>query len=79
MDSYIEVLLNLVEKYKIDGVIHFAHWGCRWNYGRIKILKEALQRKGIPFLSLDCDSISSSDYFEGQLNSRVDTFLDMLS
>jgi len=79
MDSYIEVLLNLVEKYKINGVVHFAHWGCRWNYGRIKIVKEALQGKGIPFLSLDCDSISSSDYFEGQLNSRIDTFLDMLS
>lgn len=79
MDSYLEILLELVKKYKINGVVHFAHWGCRWNYGRIKIIKEALQEKSIPFLSLDCDSIASSDYFEGQLNSRIDTFLDMLS
>lgn len=35
--------------------------------------------EGIPFLNLDCDSISSSDYFEGQLNSRIDSFLHMLS
>ncbi len=79
IDSYIELLLNLVEKYKVDGVVHYAHWGCRWNYGRMPNVKEALQAKGIPFLRLDLDSISSRDYFEGQLNSRIDTFLDMLS
>lgn len=77
VDSYVEILLNLTEQYRIDGVLHFAHWGCRWNYGRVKILKDAFQKKGIPFLSIDCDSVSKRNYFEGQLNSQIDTFLDM--
>lgn len=53
-------------------------WSCRWNYGRLRVIKDAFQKKGIPFVSIDCDSASSQNYFEGQLNSRIDTFLDML-
>lgn len=78
IDNYTDILINLAEKYKVDGVLHYAHWGCRWNYGRLRMIKDAFQKKGIPFVSIDCDSASSQNYFEGQLNSRIDTFLDML-
>jgi len=79
MDDYIDILYDLAERYRVDGVFHYGHWGCRWNYGRLRIIKDAFQKKGIPFVSVDCDSVSSQDYFEGQLNSRIDTFLDMLT
>jgi benzoyl-CoA reductase/2-hydroxyglutaryl-CoA dehydratase subunit BcrC/BadD/HgdB len=79
IDSYTDMLLELADKYKVDGVLHYAHWGCRWNYGRLKVIKDAFQKKGIPFVSMDCDSASSQNYVEGQLNSRIDAFLDMLS
>ena len=79
IDAYTDILLDLAQKYKVDGVLHYAHWGCRWNYGRMRVIKDAFQKKGIPIVSLDCDSASSQNYFEGQLNSRIDTFLDMLS
>ncbi len=78
IDSYTDILIDLARKYKVDGVLHYAHWGCRWNYGRLRVIKDAFQKKGIPFVSIDCDSVSSQNYFEGQLNSRIDTFLDML-
>ena len=79
IDAYTDMLLDLAQKYKVDGALHYAHWGCRWNYGRLRVIKDAFQKKGIPFVSIDCDSASSQNYFEGQLNSRIDTFLDMLS
>lgn len=78
IDCYTDILMDLAQKYKVDGVLHYAHWGCRWNYGRLRVIKDAFQKKGIPFVSIDCDSASSQNYFEGQLNSRIDTFLDML-
>jgi benzoyl-CoA reductase/2-hydroxyglutaryl-CoA dehydratase subunit BcrC/BadD/HgdB len=78
IDSYTDILIDLARKYKVDGVLHYAHWGCRWNYGRLRVIKDAFQEKGIPFVSIDCDSASSQNYVEGQLNSRIDTFLDML-
>ncbi len=78
IDSYTDILIDLAQKYKVDGVVHYAHWECRWNYGRLRVIKDAFQKRGVPFVSVDCDSVSSQNYFEGQLNSRVDTFLDML-
>ncbi len=78
IDRCTDILINLAQKYKVDGVLHYAHWGCRWNYGRLRVIKDAFQKEGIPFVSIDCDSVSSQNYFEGQLNSRIDTFLDML-
>jgi len=78
IDRHTDILIDLARKYKVDGVLHYAHWGCRWNYGRLRVIKDAFQKKGIPFVSIDCDSASSQNYFEGQLNSRIDTFLDML-
>lgn len=79
INRYTEILLDLADKYKVDGVLHYAHWGCRWNYGRLKVIKDAFQKKSTPFVSIDCDSASSQNYVEGQLNSRIDAFLDMLS
>ncbi len=79
MDDYLEILLRLAEQYKIDGVVHYAHWGCRWNYGRLKIVKEAFQEKGIPIISIDCDSASERNYFEGQIRNQIDSFLDMIT
>ena len=79
IDDYIDMLSDLAEKYRVDGVFHYGHWGCRWNYGRLRIIKDAFQKKGIPFVSVDCDSVSSQNYFESQLNGRIDTFLDMLT
>ena len=78
IDSYTDILIDFAQKYKVDGVLHYAHWGCRWNYGRLRVIKDAFQKKGIPFVSIDCDSASGQNYFEGQLNSRIDTFLDMI-
>lgn len=76
---YTKTLLDLAHQYKVDGVIHYAHWGCRWNYGRTRIIKEAFQKKGIPFITIDCDSVSERNFFEGQLINQLDSFLDMLA
>jgi benzoyl-CoA reductase/2-hydroxyglutaryl-CoA dehydratase subunit BcrC/BadD/HgdB len=78
IDTYIKELHRMAELHCIDGVLHFAHWGCRWNYGRIKIVKDAFLERGIPVLSLDCDAASERNYFEGQLIGQIDSFLDML-
>ena len=78
IEKSLALFLRLIEDYKINGVIHLAHWGCRWNYGRIKILKEAFQEKGIPFMGLDCDLVSSRNTNEAQIMNRIDTFLDIL-
>lgn len=78
LEKSIETYLKIIDDYKIEGAIQLTHWGCRWNYGRTKILKEIFQEKGIPLLSLDCDAASSRSFNESQLRGRLDAFIDML-
>lgn len=79
IESWLDTYMELIKKYSINGVVHYSHWGCRWNYGRTKIIKDAFQEQGVPFISIDCDSISPSNYNETQIINRLETFLDILS
>ncbi|MGI6284494.1 2-hydroxyacyl-CoA dehydratase family protein [Neomoorella humiferrea] len=74
----IEAVLAMTESYKADGVIHFAHWGCRQSAGAIRLLQEALREKGISFLNLEGDCIDQSKYAPGAVRTRLEGFIEML-
>lgn len=78
LDRWLNCTLNFINDYKIDGVIEFAHWGCRHLNSGTQILKNALKEKNIPLLILDGDCIDSRDYAEGQVKTRIDAFLEIL-
>ncbi|HBY03351.1 MAG: 2-hydroxyglutaryl-CoA dehydratase D-component [Desulfotomaculum sp. 46_296] len=78
-EKRVELVLKLVREYRCDGVIHFSHWGCRQSTGMVSILREALNREGIPFLNLEGDCIDSRNFMEGQSMTRVESFLEMLN
>jgi len=75
----LQVIRELAEKYEVDGVIHFSHWGCHQNSGSLRIMRDFLRKEGLPFLSLDGDCIDDRNYAAGQLQTRLDGFLEMLS
>ena len=70
--------LELVEKYDIDGVIHFTHWGCRQSSGGEYVIRDTFKKKGIPMLILNGDGADSRNYSEEQTRLRLDAFLEML-
>ena len=53
----VEMIRHLVKEFQSDAVIHFCHWGCKQSSGGSVLLKERLQKKGIPMLILDGDGI----------------------
>lgn len=75
----IEVIKELAAKYNVDGVIHFSHWGCRQSCGSLRIIRDALHKEGLPFLALDGDCIDNRNYAPGQVQTRIDGFLEMLA
>lgn len=75
----LKVIKALAERYKVDGVIHFSHWGCHQNSGSLRIIRDFLRKEGLPFLSLDGDCIDDRNYAGGQMQTRIDGFLEMLS
>lgn len=64
--------------HQVDGVIQFSHWGCRWNAGRNRMLKDAFAAEGTPFLNVDGDGVDPRAATTGQLRTRVEAFLEML-
>ncbi len=71
---------ELIETHKIDGIIEFAHWGCRYLSATTQIVKEKiLQSKNIPLLVIDGDCIDRKDYSDGQIKTRIDAFMEILN
>lgn len=70
--------LKLVDTYKIDGVIHFSHWGCRQSCGGEYVIRDLMRKKGIPMLILSGDGADSRNYSGEQTKLRLDAFLEML-
>lgn len=78
IEHWINNSLNSIEAYHIDGIIEFAHWGCRHLNSAAQILRNDLQKIGKPFLVLDGDCIDGRDYSSEQLKTRIEAFLKTL-
>ncbi len=79
VERRLKAIKRMVEDLKVDGVIHFSHWGCRQNCGSVKAIRDYLKQEDIPLLLLDGDCIDSRNYAFGQVQTRIDGFLEMLA
>ena len=62
IERRIKTIKELARRYKVDGVVHFSHWGCRQSNGSINIIRRSLQEEGLPFLVLDGDCVDNRNY-----------------
>ena len=79
VERWINESMGVVRDYRIDGIVEFAHWGCRHLNAAIPMLKERIDKQRIPILVLDGDCIDGRDYSGGQIKTRIDTFLKTLN
>lgn len=61
-----------------DGVVWFAHWGCKHTLGGAQLAKKRFEEAGLPLLILDGDGCDRSHGGEGQTATRLGAFLEML-
>ena len=71
----IDHINSLARDYHVDGIINFAHWGCRQSSGSLEVMKERIQK---PLLSVDTDLVDSESSSAGQIKTRVESFIEML-
>ncbi|MFX0075335.1 MAG: 2-hydroxyacyl-CoA dehydratase subunit D [Candidatus Hermodarchaeota archaeon] len=79
VERRLEVITKLAQDFKIDGAVNPAHWGCRQSAGARVLFKDALQKIGIPLIHLDVDCVDERNFAQGQLMTRLEAFLEMLS
>lgn len=75
-DGRIDDIIRLAEEYKADGVIYYNLQFCHTYSVEYELVKEALEKKGIPTLFIETD-YSEND--TGQIKTRVQAFIEMLA
>lgn len=73
-----DAIVRMCGKLHVQGAVLFCHWGCRQSSGGIYLLKRALQDAGIPSLILDGDACDRRNAQTGQMETRLQAFLEML-
>lgn len=73
-----QFVTKLAQDFKVNGVIHFNHWGCKQSSGSVFLLKEVFEEQGIPFLALDGDCVDHTNQSIGQYKTRIEAFLEMI-
>lgn len=76
---WLNYTVSFVNDYDIDGIVEFAHWGCRYLTSNTQILKEALQERYTPVLVIEGDCIDRRDYSDAQIKTRIDAFIEILN
>lgn len=72
-----ELLENLIDEYKVDGVVEVVLQSCHtYAVETHKIRKLVLKERDIPYLALETD-YSQSDF--GQIKIRMEAFLELIS
>ena len=79
VERRLKTLVHIAKEYKIDGAINPAHWGCRQSAGARVLFKDALQKVGVPLIHLDVDCVDERNYTEGQIMTRLEAFMEMIS
>jgi benzoyl-CoA reductase/2-hydroxyglutaryl-CoA dehydratase subunit BcrC/BadD/HgdB len=70
--------LALARKLKVDGVVHFNHWGCRHGLGSVPVLRSAFMEAGIPFLAIDGDALARGGPNQEKSLQQMESFLELL-
>jgi benzoyl-CoA reductase/2-hydroxyglutaryl-CoA dehydratase subunit BcrC/BadD/HgdB len=78
LEGRLQLTLDIVKDYRIDGVILAYNPSCRLMYLLQPELKNALDRHGIPNVNIECDMADERTYSEGQIKTRLDAFIERM-
>jgi len=78
LERRIAAIWKMVKEYRIDGVIHFSHWGCRHSCGGAGVIGDLLKERRIPYIVLPGDGADADNYSPGQTRTRLEALMEML-
>ena len=69
----------LAREYKLGGAINPCHWGCRQGTGVRGLTTRGLKDVNVPVLNLEIDCVDSRNLAQGQIETRLEAFVEMLT
>jgi len=78
-DADVELLIDYIDDYKIDGVVLHRAFSCRTlHVGQLHQLAVLKQYRNIPTLILESDMVDMRSFSEDDTNSKIETFIEIL-
>ncbi|MGI5848656.1 MAG: 2-hydroxyacyl-CoA dehydratase subunit D [Christensenellales bacterium] len=71
-------VLQTAQSLRAHGVIYFCHWGCKQTLGNAYLTKDMFEKSGMPLLVLDGDGCDRKNINDGQMETRLQAFLELL-
>ncbi|MFX0102740.1 MAG: 2-hydroxyacyl-CoA dehydratase subunit D [Candidatus Hodarchaeota archaeon] len=79
IERRIKYFEEVIDEYKIDGIILHSNMSCRPSCTGMIELKNAIQKdKGIPVWLMDCDMNDPRAFSEEQMKTRMESFVELL-
>ena len=72
-------VLQMTEEYDVNGVIHFSTTACRHANAGVRIISDALERRGIPLLELEGDMSDQRAYSPDRTRFLLENFIEVMA
>jgi len=78
-DPDVELLIELIDDYKIDAVVYHRALSCRTVHtGRLHELAVLKQYRNLPSLILESDMVDVSSFSEEDIKNKIETFIEIV-
>ena len=79
VDEMARQVIEMVDKYKADGLVMHSNRSCKpYSLGQYDIQRIVGEQKGIPTLMIEADMVDERSFSEGQIETRIEAFIEML-
>ncbi|MDC3237482.1 2-hydroxyacyl-CoA dehydratase family protein, partial [bacterium] len=79
VDAMAKSILQMIDKYDIDGFVLHSNRSCKpYSLGQYDIQKIIQKESGIPTLLIEADMVDERNFSEGQIETRIDAFMENL-
>lgn len=80
LDARLTTLLNMVDKFSLDGVVMHSDRSCKaYSLGQQELAATLREKHDVPALIIEADMNDSRVYAEEQINARIDAFMETLA
>lgn len=79
VDVMAEGIMEMIDKYEVDGFVLHSNRSCKpYSLGQYDIQRIIQKKKGIPTLLIEADMTDESKFSEGQVETRIEAFMELL-
>jgi benzoyl-CoA reductase/2-hydroxyglutaryl-CoA dehydratase subunit BcrC/BadD/HgdB len=79
VDAMAAEVLRMIDLYQVDGLVMHSNRSCKpYSLGQYDIQRIVRQERGLPTLMIEADMVDARSFSEGQIENRIDAFMELL-